>query len=61
MTAHTHDFPDRPFPDPISAATFCTDKVPREDFDVLVIHNLNGDWQVLDGTTDEPAGRNRQP
>lgn len=56
MTAHTHDFPDWPFPDPISTATFCTDKVAREDFDVLrVVHDFNGDWQFLDGTTDEPG------
>lgn len=56
MTAHTHDFPDWPFPDPISTAAFCTDKVAREDFDVLqVAHDVNGDWQFLDGTTDEPG------
>jgi Domain of unknown function (DUF4262) len=56
MTTHTHDFPDWPFPDPISTAAFCTDKVAREDFDVLVVvHDFNGDWQFLDGTTDEPG------
>lgn len=56
MTAHTHDFPDWPFPDPISTAAFCTGKVAREDFDVLrVAHDFNGDWQFLDGTTDEPG------
>ena len=56
MTAHTHNFPDWPFPDPISTATFCTDKVARGDFDVLrVAHDFNGDWQFLDGTTDEPG------
>jgi hypothetical protein len=56
MTAHTHDFPDWPFPDSISTATFSTDKVAREDFDVLlVVHDFNGDWQFLDGTADEPG------
>ncbi|MGB9110243.1 MAG: DUF4262 domain-containing protein [Telluria sp.] len=56
MTTHTHDFPDWPFPDPVSTAAFCTDKVAREDFDVLlVIHDFDGDWQFLDGTTDEPG------
>lgn len=56
MTAHTHDFPDWPFLDPISTATFCTEKVAHEDSDVLhVVHDFNGDWQFLDGTTDEPG------
>jgi hypothetical protein len=56
MTAHIHNFPDWPFPDPISTATFCTDKVARGNFDVLrVAHDFNGDWQFLDGTTDEPG------
>lgn len=56
MTAHTHNFPDWPFSDSISTATFCTDKVAHEDFDVLVVvHNSDGDWQFLDGTTDEPG------
>lgn len=56
MTAHTHHFPDWPFSVPISTATFCTGKVAREDFDVLrVAHDLNGDWQFLDGITDEPG------
>ncbi|GJI93767.1 hypothetical protein RugamoR57_04850 [Duganella caerulea] len=56
MTEHTHNFPDWPFPDRIATATFCTDKVAREGFDVLrVVHDFNGDWQFLDGTTDEPG------
>ena len=56
MTTHIHDFPDWPFPYPIATAAFCTDKVAREDFDVLVVvHDVNGDWQFLDGTTDEPG------
>lgn len=56
MTVHTHDFPDWPFPDSISTATFCTEKVALEGFDVLrVAHDFNGDWQFLDGTTDEPG------
>lgn len=56
MTAHIHNFSDWPFPDAISTATFCTDKVVRGDSDVLrVAHDFNGDWQFLDGTTDEPG------
>jgi len=56
MTAHTHDFPDWPFSDPISTATFCTEKVAFEDFDVMhAVHDFNGDWQFLDGTIDEPG------
>jgi len=56
MNTHTHDFPEWPFPDPISTAAFCTDKVARENFDVLrVAHDFNGDWQFLDGTTDDPG------
>ena len=56
MSDHTHDFPNWPFPDPISTAAFCTDKVAHENFDVLrVAHDVNGDWQFLDDTTDEPG------
>ncbi len=56
MSDHTHDFPNWPFPAPISIAAFCTDKVAREDFDVLrVVHDHDGDWQFLDDTTDVPG------
>lgn len=56
MTTHTHDFPDWPFPDPISTATFCTNKVARDGFNVLLVaHDFNGDWQFLDGTTGAPG------
>lgn len=56
MTPHTHDFPDWPFPDSISTAAFCTDKVAHENFQVLLaVHNANGDWQFLDGTTERPG------
>jgi hypothetical protein len=54
MSDHSHDFSNWPFPDPISTAAFCTDKVAREDFDVLrVVHDFDGDWQFLDDTKDE--------
>ncbi len=56
MTEHTHDFPHWPFADAIATTAFCTDKVARENFDVLlVVHEVDGDWQFLDGTTDEPG------
>lgn len=56
MTTHSHNFPHWPFPDPISTAAFCTEKVARENFDVLlVIHDFDGDWQFLDGVDDEPG------
>ena len=56
MQKHTHDFAQWPFADGISTVTFCTDKVAREKYPVLLVtHDDNGDWQFLDATTHEPG------
>lgn len=59
MQAHSHDFSETgwPFDVPVSTAAFCTTRVARENFPILLVsHDENGDWQFLDDTTDEPEG-----
>lgn len=56
MTEHTHDFSHWPFPDAVHTSAFCTEKVARADFPVLLVfHDPVGNWQFLDDTTDEPG------
>ena len=53
---HQHEFPSSewPFSDPENAATISTIQVIRRGFPILrVSHDLDGDWQVLCGTTVE--------
>jgi hypothetical protein len=50
---HSHAFPNWPFPDPIDAASYCTDAVARRRLPVLqVAHDDDGDWQFLDAVED---------
>jgi hypothetical protein len=56
MSDHTHHFQDWPFPCPVNAVAYCTARVARDRFPVLrVSHDMDGDWQFLDATTDEPG------
>lgn len=57
MNSHRHDFPDTewPFDEPVNAAALTTTRVAREGHPVLLVtHDLEGDWQVLCGTTNNP-------
>ncbi len=54
MDTHPHDFSDSewPFQEPTNATAFTTVKVVHENYPVLrVVHNEDGDWQILCGTT----------
>jgi hypothetical protein len=55
MTDHIHDMSDWPFPCATNAIAYCTGKVAHNDFPILrVSHDVDGDWQFLDATSDEP-------
>jgi hypothetical protein len=59
MQDHQHSFQPEtwPFSEAINTATFCTIRVANLGFPILhVSHDEEGDWQFLDGTTDEPDG-----
>lgn len=54
MTKHDHKFPEAewPFEDWIDSAAFTTTRVAYENYPVLlVVHELDGDWQFLCDTT----------
>ncbi len=56
MSNHTHDFPAWPFDCGVTTVTFCTAKVARAGYPVLhVSHDHDGDWQMLDDTTEFPG------
>jgi hypothetical protein len=58
MDSHTHNFPasEWPFPDAINATTISTRRVIEDGFPILLVtHDDDGDWQILCGTTNEPA------
>lgn len=55
MSEHTHQFSHWPFDSAINTVSICTAKVARDGFPVLqVSHDLEGDWQFLDATTELP-------
>jgi hypothetical protein len=57
MNSHEHGFrlEDWPFAVPIATATYCTGRVAKDRMPILhVSHDDEGDWQFLDGTTEEP-------
>ena len=54
MAAHFHRFLENewPFSDAVNTAAFTTKRVVHENHPVLEIkHDLDGDWQILCGTT----------
>lgn len=56
MADHEHNFGpgEWPFQDPVNAVCFTTKRVAREGYPVLLVtHDVDGDWQVLCGTTNE--------
>ena len=56
VKSHQHTFLDQewPFADPVNAVAISTVKVFRQNYPILrVSHDLDGDWQVLCGTTVE--------
>jgi hypothetical protein len=56
MNSHTHNFAESewPFNEPINTGTYCTGRVAKQGFSILhVSHDEDGDWQFLDGTTQE--------
>lgn len=56
MTEHTHDFSDWPFADAVQTVSFCTADVAQRRLPALrVSHDLEGDWQFLDATTEDPG------
>jgi len=56
MTQHTHAFSHWPFGDPIATLSYCTAGVADRSLPVrMVAHDVDGDWQFLDGTNDEPG------
>jgi hypothetical protein len=58
MDCHTHNFPasEWPFSEAINAITISTRRVVEDDFPILfVTHDVDGDWQILCGTTNELA------
>jgi hypothetical protein len=58
MDTHAHNFPatDWPFSDPINTTTISTRRVIEDGYPILLVtHDTDGDWQILCGTTNEPA------
>ncbi len=54
--AHTFDASRWPFSGPINTSAISTKQVMRDSLPILLVtHDDDGDWQVLCGTTDEPA------
>lgn len=54
MDEHDHQFAasDWPFSDPTNTVAISTRQVLKEGYPVLLVsHDLDGDWQVLCGTT----------
>ncbi len=50
MSEHRHSFADSewPFSDPINTAAFTTVRVVRDGYPVLLVtHDEEGDWQIL--------------
>lgn len=56
MSEHAHEFSDWPFPCLVNTITYSTAKVVHDRFPVLrVTHDVDGDWQFLDATTEDPG------
>jgi hypothetical protein len=56
MAEHTHDFPAWPFGDAIDTTAYCTTHVAQRRLPALqVAHDVDGDWQFLDASTDDPG------
>ena len=55
---HTHRFDpsEWPFADPMNTTAFSTSRVFGDNFPILLVtHDVEGDWQILCGTTNDPA------
>ena len=53
---HTHSFTHWPFDDPVDTAAFCTEGVAQRRLPALqVTHDIDGDWQFLDASSDDPG------
>lgn len=56
MPTHIHTFAHWPFDDLVDTVTFCTEGVAQRRLPALMVtHDVDGDWQFLDGTSDEPG------
>lgn len=56
MSTHAHSFAHWPFDDPVDTLTYCTEAVAQRRLPALAVtHDRDGDWQFLDGTSDEPG------
>ena len=55
METHSHQFPqsDWPFDEPVNMAVFTTSRVVEGAPVLLVTLELDGDWQILCGTTND--------
>lgn len=54
MASHYHEFLENewPFQEAVNTAAFTTSRVVNDNYPVLlVVHEENGDWQLLCGTT----------
>ena len=57
MSTHTHSFSHWPFADSVDSVAFCTGEVACGRLPVLqVTHDIKGDWQFLDASSDQPGG-----
>jgi hypothetical protein len=58
MEVHNHTFSpsEWPFADAINTLAFTTKRVLHDGYPILLVsHDNDGDWQMLCGTTNDPA------
>lgn len=58
MESHRHTFSpsEWPFADPTDTLAYTTNRVLNDGYPILLVsHDDDGDWQMLCGTTNDPA------